>query len=416
MIRVKTTGADTLGRHLFFRRQERVRRTLFLVLACLTFFAVTNAALAATSTQTIAIRKPDYQTPMAALEQYAQAILFKKVALAAITLDWLAFPRLTPEHHAVLARHYQPTENQAFDITGVTLITSKHDSDHYYFSFAYEDPPTITVTVDQDQMAALLGRVGSSEQIDDIAAYIDIGLTHPVLVSAASIATIWKRRFGYYSYDAVVLGRVTHFGAVKFAAKKLALAALPPDLGDAWQLFDLAPFNGTVCNHLVSRLDPDLVKLHDLLAGHCHVMGQVIDESAASRSKKAQQNSTAIRAELDRLREAFAFDVASRPLLFVLVASNGAFELAPSLITPATDPYIGESADMAADFTPHRLPDQYLTISDMRQLKEFLDKNEMPILADLVHATITKYQFHPNDKLRDAVDPPSQFENSFGRY
>ena len=108
--------------------------------------------------------------------------------------------------------------------------------------------------------------------------------------------------------------------------------------------------------------------------------------------------------------------LASRPLLFVLVASNGAFELAPSLITPPTDPYIGESADMAAGFTPHRLPDQYLTIGDMQQLKEFLDKNEMPILVNLVHATITKYQSHPNDKLRDAVDSPSQFENSFGRY
>jgi len=416
MIRIKTTGADTLGRHLFFRWQERVLPTLCLLLLCLTFCAVTNASLAATSKQTIAIRKPDYQTPMAALEQYAQAILFKKVASAAITLDWQAFPHLTPKHRAVLTRHYQPAENQTFDITGVTLIASKQDSDHYYFSFAYDAPPKRTVTVDQDQMAALVGRVGSSEQIDDLAAYIDLGLTHPTLVPAPNLATSWTRRFGYYSYDAVVLGRINHFGAVKFAAKKLALAALPPDLGDAWQLFDLAPFNQTVCTHLVSRLDSDLVQLRDLLHGHCRVTGQAIDEGAASRSKKAQQKSSAVRAELDRLRQAFTFDIAARPLLFVLVASNGAFELAPSLITPPTGPYIDESTAAVAGFTPHRLPEQYLTISDMRQLRQFLAKNEMPILAELVDATIMKYQSATHDEQRDAADQSSQFENSFGRY
>ena len=39
---------------------------------------------------------------------------------------------------------------------------------------------------------------------------------------------------------------------------------------------------------------------------------------------KAQQNSTAIKAELGRLREVFGFDVAATTI-FVLVASNGAF-------------------------------------------------------------------------------------------
>lgn len=400
--------------NLFFRLQETVGPKLSLVLACLTFFSVNNFAVAATSTQTITIRKPDYQTPIATLEQYAQAILFKKVALAAVTLDWRAFPSLTSEHRTALARHYNLTKSHAFNINSMTLVASRHDSDYYYFSFSFEAPPKISVTVDQDQMAELLGRIGSSGRVDDLAVYLDIGLTDPDLVSTTSLATMWKQHFGYYSYDAVVLSRINHFGAVTFAAKKIALTSLPPDLDDAWQLFDLAPFNWTVCNHLVSRIAPHLVKLRELLIGHCRAIGQVNDEDASWRFKKAQQNSMAIKAELVRLREVFAFDVTARPLFFVLVASNGAFELAPSLITPAVDQYPGGRLGMETSFTPHKLPDQYLPISDMRQLSEFLDKNAMPILAGLFDKVITKHQKDLNDKQRKAVDLPSQFENSYG--
>ena len=414
MVRIKSTGANTLRQNLFFRIQETVGSRLSLVLACLTFFVVNNVALAATSTQTITILKPDYQTPIATLEQYAQAILFKKVALAAVTLDWRAFPSLTSEHRTALARHYKLTKSHAYDINGITLIASRHDSDYYYFSFAFEAPPKITVTVDQDQMAELLGRIGSSGRVDDIAVYLDIGLTDPSLVSATSIAEMWKQHFSYYSYDAVVLSRVNHFGAVTLAAKRIALTSLPPDLDDAWQLFDLAPFNRTVCNHLVSLIAPQLVKLHDLLIGHCRAIGQVNDEDASWRFKKAQQNSTAIKAELGRLREVFAFDVAARPLFFVLFASNGAFELAPSLITPAVDQYPGGRLGMEASFTPHKLPDQHLTISDMQQLFKFLDKNGMPSLAELFDTIITIHQNVLNDKQRNAVDLSSQFENSYG--
>jgi hypothetical protein len=413
---MKTAGACILDWHLFFYLQEKIKLRLSLVLACLTFFAINNVALAATSSQTITIRKPDYQIPLAALEQYAQSILFKNVALAAVNFDWRAFPRLSPKHHAVLTRHYLPTGNQSFNIAGVTLIASKHDSDYYYFTFAYEEPPTITVNVDHGQMAVLLGRVESSGQVDDIAAYIDIGLTDPVLVKANNLVAIWKRRFGYYSYDAVVLGRINHFGAVKFSAKKIALASLPPDLEGAWQLFDLAPFNFTVCSHLVSRLATELAKLRQLLMGHCHAIGQVNDEDASWRSKKAQQKSTAIRVELDQLRELFAFDVTSRPLLFVLVASHGVFELEPSLIAPPVSQQTDGGVHMEAGFTPHQLPKQYLSISDMRQLLKFLIKNEMPTLARLIETTITKYQTDPSKKQLDADDLSSQFENGFGKY
>jgi hypothetical protein len=348
---MKTTWANILDRQLFFRLRDKIKLRLSWVLVCLTFFATNNVAQATTSTQTITIRKPDYQTPLAALEQYAQSILFKNLALAAVNFDWRAFPRLSPEHHAVLTRHYLPTGNPSFNIAGVTLIASKHDSDYYYFTFAYEEPPTITVNVDQGQMVALLRRVETSGQVDDIAAYIDIGLTDPALVRANNLATIWKRRFGYYSYDAVVLGRINHFGAVKFSAKQIALDSLPPDLEGAWQLFDLAPFNFTVCNHLVSRLAPELAKLRHLLMGHCRAIGQLNNEDASWRSKKAQQKSMANRVELDRLSELFAFDVASRPLFFVLVASNGVFELAPSLIAPQVARYTDGSVDMEAGFT-----------------------------------------------------------------
>lgn len=413
---MKTTGANILNWQLLFRLLEKIKIRLSWVLVCLTFFAINNVALAATSTQTITIRKPDYQTPLAALEQYAQSILFKNVAVAAVNFDWRAFPRLSPEHHAVLARHYLPTGNQSFNIAGVTLIASKHDSDYYYFTFAYEEPLTTTVNVDQRQMAALLGRVESSGQVDDIAAYIDIGLTDPALVTATKLATIWNRRFGYYSYDAVVLGRINHFGAVRFSAKKIALASLPPDLEGAWQLFDLAPFNLTVCNHLVSRIALELAKLRHLLMGHCRAIGQVNDEDASWRSKKAQQKSTAIRVEMDQLRELFGFDVASRPLFFVLVASNGVFELAPSLIAPPVGQHTDESVHMEAGFTPHHIPHNYLSISDMRQLWQFLIKNEMPTLAGLIETTITKYQTYLSEKQLDADDLSSQFENSFGKY
>jgi hypothetical protein len=413
---MKTTWANILDRQLFFRLRDKIKLRLSWVLVCLTFFATNNVAQATTSTQTITIRKPDFQTPLAALEQYAQSILFKNVALAAVNFDWRAFPRLSPEHHAVLTRHYLPTGNPSFNIAGVTLIASKHDSDYYYFTFAYEEPPTITVNVDQGQMVALLRRVETSGQVDDIAAYIDIGLTDPALVRANNLATIWKRRFGYYSYDAVVLGRINHFGAVKFSAKQIALASLPPDLEGAWQLFDLAPFNFTVCNHLVSRLAPELAKLRHLLMGHCRAIGQLNNEDASWRSKKAQQKSMANRVELDRLSELFAFDVASRPLFFVLVASNGVFELAPSLIAPQVARYTDGSVDMEAGFTPHQLPNQYLSIRDMRQLLKFLIKNEMPTLAGLIETTITKYQTDLSKKQLDTDDLSSQFENIFGKY
>ena len=134
------------------------------------------------------------------------------------------------------------------------------------------------------------------------------------------------------------------------------------------------------------------------------------------RSKKAQQKSTAIRVELDQLRELFAFDVASRPLFFVLVASNGVFELTPSLIVPQVAQYADGGVDMEAGFTPHQLPKQYLSIGDMRQLLKFLIKNEMPTLAGLIQTAITKYQTDLSKKQLDADDLSSQFENSFGKY
>ena len=150
--------------------------------------------------------------------------------------------------------------------------------------------------------------------------------------------------------------------------------------------------------------------------GHCRAIGQLNNEDASWRSKKAQQKSMANRVELDRLSELFAFDVASRPLFFVLVASNGVFELAPSLIAPQVARYTDGSVDMEAGFTPHQLPNQYLSIRDMRQLLKFLIKNEMPTLAGLIETTITKYQTDLSKKQLDTDGLSSQFENSFGKY
>ena len=416
MITIKTKGADRFCRHLFFRSPELNWPSLPLVLVYLTFLLVTNTLFAATSNQTIAIRKPDYQTPIAALEQYAKAILLKKVALATFTLDWRYFGHLTPEHRAILTRYYQPIGDQAFDIHGLTLIATEHDAKHFYFSFNYEEPSPITVTIDQDKMATMLGSLRSSGQTGDVAAYIDIGLTDPTLVPSASLRTLWKSQFSYYGYDAVMLRRINHFDAVKFATKKLALNALPSDLGEAWQLFDLAPFNRTVCDHLVSRLDPNLSKLSDLLIVHCQEICQVVDKDTPLSSKKVPQDSAAIRAELDRLREEFAFDVASRPLLFVLVASNGKVEIAPLLAAPPIDSEAGESASTANGFSPHQLPKQYLANSDMWQLQAFLKENKMPFLGKLVDVYAKKRQPVENNDRSGSAGHSSQIESSFGKY
>ena len=69
-----------------------------------------------------------------------------------------------------------------------------------------------------------------------------------------------------------------------------------------------------------------------------------------------------------------------------------------------------------AGFTPHQLPNQCLSISDMRQLLKFLIKNEMPTLAGLIETAITKYQTDLSKKQLDADDLSSQFENSLGKY
>ena len=405
-----------MGWHLFFRLLELIRSKLPLALVYLTFLLVTNTLFAATLNQTIAIRKPAYQIPMAALEQYATAILFKKVAVAASTLDWRHFGSLTPEHRAILTPHYQSIGDQAFDIHGLTLVATKHDAEHFYFSFDYESPSPINVTIGQDKMAAMLASLRSSDQTGDIAAYIDIGLTDPTLVPSASLHSLWKSQFSYYSYDAVMLRRVNHFDAVKFAPKKLALSALPSNLGEAWQLFDLAPFNRTVCDHLVSRLNPDLLKLRDLLTGHCQEICQVVDKNTPLSSKKAQQDSAAIRTELDRLREGFAFDVSSRPLLFVLVASNGTVEIAPLLVAPPNNSDAGENAATVDGFSPHQLPKQYLANSDMRQLRTFLKENKMPFLSEIIDAQVKKRQPDVVEEKAGSFGRASQIESSFGKY
>ena len=79
MITTKTIGTVSLGGPLFFRLPDLISSNLPLVMVCLPFLLLTNTLFAATSSQTIAIRKPDFQTPMVALEQYAEAILLKKV-------------------------------------------------------------------------------------------------------------------------------------------------------------------------------------------------------------------------------------------------------------------------------------------------------------------------------------------------
>ena len=87
MITTKTIGAGRLGRRMFFRLSELIWSNLALVVVYLTFLLMSNALFAATSSQTIAIRKPDFQIPMVALERYAEAILLKKVAVDALMFD-----------------------------------------------------------------------------------------------------------------------------------------------------------------------------------------------------------------------------------------------------------------------------------------------------------------------------------------
>ena len=167
------------------------------------------------------------------------------------------------------------------------------DVKHFYFSFNYEEPSPITVTIDQDKTAAMRNSLRSSGQASDIATYIDIGLTDPTLVPSASLRTFWTNQCSYYSYDAVLLRRVNNFDAVKFAYKKLAVHAMLSDLGKAWHLFGLAPLNRTICDHLLSRRNPDLAELRDLLIGHCQEIYQVEGKDTALKSKKVQQDSAA---------------------------------------------------------------------------------------------------------------------------
>ena len=405
-----------MGWHLFFRLPALIWSKLPLALVYVTFLLVANTLFAATSNQTITIRKPTFQTPMAALEQYAKAILLKKVAVAAFEFDWRHFGQLTPEHRSILAQYYQPTKDQAFDIHGLTLVATKHDAEHFYFTFDYEEPSPITVTIDQAKIATMLGSLGSSGQTSDIVAYIDIGLTDPSLVSSASLRTLWKSKFSYHSYDAVMLRRINHFDAVKFATKKLALNALPSELGEAWQLFDLAPFNRTVCDHLVSRLNPDLTKLRDFLSDHCQEMCQVIAQDDSLKSKKAQQNNAAIWAEFDRLREDFAFDISSWPLVFVLVASAGQVEFSPLMLKPSIVSDAGQSVATANEFFPHQLPKQYISANDMWQLQAFLKENKMPFLAQYIELYAQKRQLVTDKKQRGFVGHSSQIESNFGKY
>ena len=416
MITTKTIGTVSLGGPPFFRLPELIWSNLPLVMVCLPFLLVTNTLFAATSSQTIAIRKPDFQTPMVALEQYAEAILLKKVAMEALTFDWRHFGHLAPEHRTILTRYYEPIGDQAFDIHGVTLTATEHDAEHFYFSFIYGKPSQITVTIDQDKLATMLGSLRSSGQTSDIAAYIDIGLTDPTLVPLASLRALWKGRFGYYSYDAVMLRRVNNFDAVKFASKKPNLNAMPSDLGEAWQLFDLAPFNRTICDHLVSRLNPDLPKLRDLLTGHCQEICQVQGKETPLTSKRVQQDRAAKWAELDRLREGFAFDVSSRPLLFVLLASNGAVEIAPLLVAPPINSGAGENAAPPNRFSPHQLPKQYLGNNSMWRLRAFLKENKMPFLAKLIDVYVRKRERGKSLVHGSPAGHPSQIESSFGRY
>lgn len=412
----KKIGANSMGWHLFFRLPALIWSKLPLALVYVTFLLVANTLFAATSNQTITIRKPTFQTPMAALEQYAKAILLKKVAVAAFEFDWRHFGQLTPEHRSILAQYYQPTKDQAFDIHGLTLVATKHDAEHFYFTFDYEEPSPITVTIDQAKIATMLVSLGSSGQTSDIAAYIDIGLTDPSLVSSTSLRTLWKSKFSYHSYDAVMLRRINHFDAVKFATKKLALNALPSELGEAWQLFDLAPFNRTVCDHLVSRLNPDLTKLRDFLSDHCQEMCQVIAQDDPLKSKKAQQNNAAIWAEFDRLREDFAFDISSWPLVFVLVASAGQVEFSPLMLKPSIVSDAGQSVATANEFFPHQLPKQYISANDMWQLQAFLKENKMPFLAQIIELYAQKRQLVTDKKQRGFVGHSSQIESNFGKY
>ena len=194
------------------------------------------------------------------------------------------------------------------------------------------------------------------------------------------------------------------------------MSALPSDLGEAWQLFDLAPFNRTVCDHLVSRLNPDVTKLRDFLSDHCQEICQVADKDNPLKSRKVQQNSAAIWAELDRLREGFAFDVSSRPLLFVLVASAGQVEVAPLLLAPSIVSDAGQSVATPNEFSPHQLPKQDIANSDMWRLRAFLKENQMPFLAQMIEIYAQKRQLVTDKKQRGHAGRSSQIESNFGKY
>jgi hypothetical protein len=91
-------------------------------------------------------------------------------------------------------------------------------------------------------------------------------------------------------------------------------------------------------------------------------------------------------------------------------------EVAPLLLEPSIVSDAGQSVATPNDFSPHQLSKQYITNSDMWQLRAFLKANQMPFLAQMIDLYAQKHRLITVKKRREPTDRPPQIENNFGRY
>ena len=242
------------------------------IFCCIFIFVNSNSSFAQKQLETIAVKKEEYQLPIHVLEGYAEAILFRKIALDIIDFDWASLQYIKAEHRAMIADKIRLGVNVKFLIKDLKMAEALHDKDNFYFKFEFSKPKTKVIKLDEDLVKKSLLRGKYKTDFISSISILNFLLTYEQLVSPLQMEKKWKDLLPFHSYDVIFLKSEPSFEVFQYSNKKILQDQLSSNLEEAFLLFDFAPYNIQACQNLLAILPNSLEKLLQSLQAQCEII------------------------------------------------------------------------------------------------------------------------------------------------
>ena len=365
-------------------------------LCLLVFVSNSTPCLAEKVYKKIIVKKPGYQVPMMALEQYAKGILSQGIAKNSFNFDWKINHQITSFHRDKIENSLKNLKHKTFKITDLRLVRTEADDENYYFTFEFVPPPSETIKLTSRELKTFLFNLDVLEDDDHFTLFFDIILGYPNLMEEKEVSKRWMLRFAYYSYDALFKNRANEFDAIKLAPKHISLEALPSDKNDALKLFDVAPFNHAVCVNAFLKIDEKYINLQKKIYEHCtkidlglnwrgKPLGHSIEKSLTEQSKDQEK----LDVEIKKLKSTLGFDLFKHPILYVMLASVGEINFDKRLVRRENK---ATHIDDLAEFNPKEMVIDSVSTTEVQRLKKYLEERSFLVVANKLEIVLEKFK------------------------